>query len=87
MNDWKGLKEFYSNKKVLITGHSGFKGSWLAQTLIQLGSIVKGISLLPERPLSLYHKLELEKSCSSIILDIRKRDEFQAEIISFKPDT
>ena len=39
------LKKFYKNKRVLITGHTGFKGTWLTQVLLELGSIVYGVSL------------------------------------------
>ena len=41
--------EIYKNKKVFITGHSGFKGSWLTSILIKIGAIVKGYSLSPEK--------------------------------------
>ena len=39
------MQKFWKNKKVLITGHTGFKGSWLSLILLQLGSKVHGISL------------------------------------------
>ena len=38
---------FYKNKKVLITGHTGFKGSWMSMVLIRLGAKVSGYALLP----------------------------------------
>ena len=38
---------FYKGKKVLITGHTGFKGSWMCRTLIQAGAEVTGYSLVP----------------------------------------
>ena len=43
-----GLKNFYSNKKVLITGNTGFKGSWLSLFLSYLGAKVYGLALSPE---------------------------------------
>jgi CDP-glucose 4,6-dehydratase len=42
------LKSYYSGKKVFLTGHTGFKGAWLATWLKQLGAIVKGYSLPPK---------------------------------------
>ena len=43
------LKKFYKNKKILITGHTGFKGSWLSSSLLLLGSRVYGYSLNDEK--------------------------------------
>ena len=42
------FENVYHNRRVLITGHTGFKGSWLALWLQQLGATVVGLSLLPE---------------------------------------
>ena len=41
----KNLRKFYKNKKVFITGHTGFKGSWLTATLLKFGAQVTGFSL------------------------------------------
>ena len=43
------LKKFFSKKKIFITGHTGFKGSWLTETLINFGSLVKGYSLKDDK--------------------------------------
>ena len=45
----KNLKKFYKGKKILITGHTGFKGAWLSSTLIEFGSNIMGYSLKDER--------------------------------------
>ena len=50
---------FWKNKKVLITGNTGFKGSWLSLWLIQLGAKVTGIGLPPNTKPSLFDKLDL----------------------------
>ena len=49
----------YQNKKVLITGHTGFKGSWLSIFLSYLGAKVIGYSLIPEK-CSMFNRLKLE---------------------------
>lgn len=79
---------FYKNKKVLITGHTGFKGTWLSKILINSGAIVLGYSLeAPTNP-SLFKLSKIESQMTSIIGDIRDYnhlkkvfDEFQPEIV------
>ncbi len=44
----KTLQSYYQGKKVFVTGHTGFKGSWLMAWLSQLGAIIKGYALAPE---------------------------------------
>jgi len=66
----------YSGKRVLLTGHTGFKGTWLSQILIEAGADVYGISLKPEKD-SLYNlvpKLELKKSVYLNINNAKKLD-------------
>lgn len=82
------MKEFYKNKNVLITGHTGFKGSWLSQILINCNSNVIGYSLNPPTKPNLYNLLDLDYKMNSIIGDIRDLnklfnvfDEFQPEIV------
>ena len=78
---------FYKNKKVLITGHTGFKGTWLSKILINAGANVLGYSLeAPTNP-SLFKLSKIEGQMKSIIGDIRDYkhlkevfDEFQPEI-------
>lgn len=78
--------DFYRGKKVLVTGHTGFKGSWLVYWLIKLGAKVGGFSLsLPTNP-SLYDMLELEKDIEDMRGDIRKRAEFLQCMESFDPE-
>ena len=56
------IPNFYKNKKVFITGHSGFKGSWLAKTLDVFGAIVFGYSLKPDNELNHYDLIEFNKA-------------------------
>jgi CDP-glucose 4,6-dehydratase len=77
---------FWNNKKVLITGHTGFKGAWLTFWLLKMGAIVKGISLPPDTNPNLYLLLDIEKNMDSKFGDIRNLDFLKKEVKSFKPD-
>lgn len=65
---------FWSGKRVLLTGHTGFKGAWLTTWLHQLGAKTSGISLPPSTRPSLYSLAEIESLCSSHFCDIRDRN-------------
>jgi CDP-glucose 4,6-dehydratase len=81
----KTLK-FYSGKKVFITGHTGFKGSWLSYILDSCGAIVKGYSLLPTTKPNLFDNLQFSNSYISVIDDIRNKEKLEKEILDFNPD-
>lgn len=83
---WNALKEVFQDKKVLVTGHTGFKGSWLTYMLIQLGAEVKGYALVPNTSPNLYDKLNLGSLCDSVIGDIRDQKKLTEEISSFQPE-
>lgn len=63
--------EFYKEKHVFVTGHTGFKGSWLCRMLINSGAIVTGYSLEPPTKPNLFGLAEISGSMESIIGDIR----------------
>ena len=69
------LKE-YSGKKILITGHTGFKGTWLARTLVLAGAEVYGLALKAEND-SLFSLIDNLGLTESAILDIRNRTEVE----------
>lgn len=79
------LKAF-SGKRVFITGHTGFKGSWLSYWMQSLGAIVKGFSLPPATKPNLFSQLDLNKNIDSVIGNINDYSTFSREIIDFKPD-
>ena len=79
------LKSTYENKKVFLTGHTGFKGAWMLVILRQLGAVVRGYSLEPEE-LSLYGKINGADLCESIISDINDLDKLTKAIEDFQPD-
>lgn len=80
------LTSFYKHKKVFITGHTGFKGSWLLLLLHELGAKIKGYALTPEFEYSLFNITEAKFFSESIIADIRNKEKLQAEIEAFQPD-
>lgn len=82
----KSLEDFYKGKKVFITGHTGFKGSWLGLVLKELGAYVKGYALAPEYKEGLYVVANLENEFESIVADIRDKQQLNKELLSFAPD-
>ncbi|MBS4913650.1 MAG: CDP-glucose 4,6-dehydratase [Veillonella sp.] len=64
-------KDFYKNKRVLVTGHTGFKGSWLCKILANLGADVSGYSLKPPTNPALFTIADIDKDIKSFIGDIR----------------
>lgn len=80
------MLEFYKNKRVFITGHTGFKGSWLSKILIMAGAKICGFSQLPSTELALFNILNLNAEMISIIGDIRNFTLIQKAINDFKPD-
>jgi CDP-glucose 4,6-dehydratase len=66
-----GLSTFWQGKRVLLTGHTGFKGGWLTLWLHRLGAHVTGLSLLPESTPNLYNAAKVSEICDSHIGDIR----------------
>jgi len=77
---------FWKNKKVLVTGHTGFKGAWLSFWLNQLGAKVIGISLPPTGSKNLYRLLELENKITSHYHDIRDFQGLNAIVVNEKPE-
>jgi CDP-glucose 4,6-dehydratase len=80
------LFDTYQGKKVFLTGHTGFKGSWMLAMLNQLGATVKGYALPPKTPHDLYHLIDGDKLCDSVIADLRDFNRLETEIANFQPD-
>ena len=75
-------KKFWKNKKVFITGHTGFKGSWLCLFLNLLGANIIGYSLKPERK-SLYNLACIKKILKkSYLNDIRDYSKLKSDVLT-----
>jgi CDP-glucose 4,6-dehydratase len=80
------LRAFYKNKKVFVTGHTGFKGAWLSALLNWLGATVRGYALEPERTHDLYNLIDGDALVDSTIADIRDYDSLWRAVTLFEPD-
>ena len=78
--------EFYKGKRVFITGHTGFKGSWLCRMLVNAGAVVTGYSLEPPTQPNLFSLAGLEGQMSSIIGDIRDFDKLKTAFDKARPE-
>jgi CDP-glucose 4,6-dehydratase len=76
----------YKGLRVLVTGDTGFKGSWLCEWLLGMGSECFGIGLPPNTQPSLFEQLELHKRINHIELDIRRYSELKKSIKKISPD-
>lgn len=77
---------FYKGKRVLITGHSGFKGSWLTSILLGLDAKICGISLEPNTNPNLFSLLKLENKIENHFIDIRDFDSVKSVFDAFNPE-
>ena len=80
------LASYYKDKKVFITGHTGFKGAWLCALLNKLNAQIKGYALKPEYENSLFNIIQSSINIESIIDDIRYEKHLREEIELFQPD-
>lgn len=78
--------EFWRHKRVLLTGHTGFKGTWLSLWLEQLGAEVTGYSLAPNTEPAMYSLLEPWPDLHSIVADVRHPESLAAAVAACQPD-
>jgi CDP-glucose 4,6-dehydratase len=93
MASWQGTLEsvemnpdFWRGKRVLMTGHTGFKGSWLSLWLQSMGAQVVGYALAPPTNPSLFEVAEVGKGMTSITGDIRDLEKLRAVFAEHKPE-
>ena len=77
---------FYKGKRVFVTGHTGFKGSWLCKMLANVGAEVTGYSLNPPTTPSLFEIAEIENDVHSVIGDVRNYRELKAAFDEAQPE-
>jgi len=78
--------DFYKGKTVLVTGHTGFKGSWLCRILINSGAKVVGYSLQPPTEPNLFGLANIGQQMTSIIGDVRDFDHLNGVIRKYRPE-
>ena len=79
-------QDFWQGKRVFLTGHTGFKGSWLSLWLVSLGAEVKGYALNPSTSPSLFNEAKINSIVDSQIGDIRDQNMLHKSMIEFNPD-
>ncbi len=83
---YRELLDFYKDKSVFITGHTGFKGSWMCRVLVEMGAQVSGYSLEPPTNPSLFYEAGIERDVRSFIGDIRDFDYLKGAFNEAKPE-
>jgi CDP-glucose 4,6-dehydratase len=76
---------FWSSQRVFLTGHTGFKGSWMTLWLERLGARIFGLALAPDQTPNLYSRLEPFPTLTSVFADVRSLGEVQAAVAGAKP--
>ena len=81
------FNDFYRNKRVLVTGHTGFKGSWLCECLLELGAQVHGYALDPQPHERLFDQLGLApRLASDTRADLADRERLAGKVLAIRPD-
>lgn len=84
--NYEHLESYYKDKRVFLTGHTGFKGSWMLYMLHILGATIKGYSLAPLNKDDHYNIIDGSQFCESVICDILDKKRLKKEILDFNPD-
>ncbi len=80
------MKKFFAGKKVFVTGHTGFKGSWLCLWLHSLGAAVTGYALEPPTAPSLFELARIGELVHSVIADVRDLERLRSEMQAAAPE-
>ena len=79
-------RSFWRGRSVLLTGHTGFKGGWLATWLLELGARLTGYSLAPETELSYFSRCRLARRLHSVLADICDLDTLKQNVAASQPE-
>lgn len=80
------LRRVFEGRKVLVTGHTGFKGSWLCQWLLELGAEIAGLALPPDSPDGLFSRLGLAGRLKHVVADVRDFQAMAGLFADFRPE-
>ncbi len=75
----------YANRSVFVTGHTGFKGAWLAEWLVSMGANVTGYALDPPTQPSLFEALDLRQRLRHVVADVRDQERLAEELSAAQP--
>jgi CDP-glucose 4,6-dehydratase len=78
--------EIFRGKRVLVTGHTGFKGSWLTLLLNRLGAVVMGYALPPEYSGGHFERLGLQQQIRHVVGDVRDLERMRDQVMAFQPE-
>ena len=77
---------FWAGRRVLVTGHTGFKGSWLCEVLLARGAVVSGLALAPDTTPALFEQLGLAGRMDHALGDIRDAELVAARVRAVHPE-
>jgi CDP-glucose 4,6-dehydratase len=80
-----GLARSYAGRSIFVTGHTGFKGAWLAEWLTTLAAKVTGYALDPPTQPSLFAAIDLQDRVRHVVADVRDCDRLLAEVQAAQP--
>ncbi len=80
------IESYYKGKKVFVTGHTGFKGTWFITWLHLMGATIKGYALAPEEGNTFFDTMAGQINFENVFADIRDKQRLEKELLDFKPD-
>lgn len=86
VKEGNSMLEFFKNKKILVTGHTGFKGSWLCKILTEAGAVVTGFSMQPPTEPNLFTISGVENDIKSVIGDVRDLEYMKKVFLEAQPE-